>query len=448
MVDSLHTLQLDTYAKFTTQANVERSNTFARAICATKLYDIYYSGQSNDFTYMIAASTIVGPFPLVMLVIVFTTMKTCIRYRKHKKESGLPLKNTNHKDLVTLVLLGIYISIYILVLDILAVHAVRTSNHEYAPELAGRRPFNLLVSYLTLTCDILACILFLLLPLLYLFSTTCFEFCEEKIETRKKNEPDKKTETEKKIENRDVFVFLLLAPIICVTSHLGYILLAWITEPSKSTTTLILYYFILCYLYLTFRMSYKLGCKLHSFTNEGSTKPDHEKETDDDSTEQKDIDVIIFFVNLLLGIIYLGLAVIFIMVAYLVLLASDDLFSYLFNVIQFMIVVVSTQYAYTFFVGDQFNFKQVVKYVKNVTKNYKKEYEYEGKSWDSLNDRKDVSIVEETGVFLAERLLLPHMIKNKENIEKIRESKAKKKEENEQKRAKKKQLRKSQANSP
>ncbi len=68
-----------------------------------------------------------------------------------------------------------------------------------------------------------------------------------------------------------MFPLLLVAPCICATSHLGYIILAWITEPSRSTTTLILYYFLFFYLFLIFRKSYKLGTK---FLKKKTTKSD------------------------------------------------------------------------------------------------------------------------------------------------------------------------------
>ena len=59
--------QLNIYAKFTSQNNVERSNTFARAVCAGELYDIYYNGQATNFSYIIIAAAIAGPLSLVLI---------------------------------------------------------------------------------------------------------------------------------------------------------------------------------------------------------------------------------------------------------------------------------------------------------------------------------------------------------------------------------------------
>ena len=46
---------------------------------------------------------------------------------------------------------------------------------------------------------------------------------------------------------------------------------------------------------------------------------------------------------------------------YLVPLASEDLFSYLFNVIQFIIVMISTQFAYKFLAPKKFSWKKIIR---------------------------------------------------------------------------------------
>ena len=62
----LYNLQLNIYAKFTSQGSIERSNSFARAVCAGELYDIYYSGKNIGFNYIIGASAIAGPLLLAI----------------------------------------------------------------------------------------------------------------------------------------------------------------------------------------------------------------------------------------------------------------------------------------------------------------------------------------------------------------------------------------------
>ena len=110
----------------------------------------------------------------------------------------------------------------------------------------------------------------------------------------------------------------------------------------------------------------------------------------------KPIRVCIFLLTLLLGIAYLGLAVIFTLVVYLMPLASEDLYSYLFSGIQFMIVVVSTQYAYNLFAGKTFSCKKVLKHAKEII--YKNIY---GKR------TQNVDIVEQSVDFFTVELLIP-----------------------------------------
>ena len=327
----------------------------------------------SEFTYIIIASAIVGPLLLIALTIICLLTKKCIPLciRKcrtsqnlYDEEQNKINKKTNRKNLVVFVLIGIYISFYIWILDIFAVHTVVTSSHEYEEELSTRQlTLNLGASIGTLICDTFA-ILWTMGILAIIIVTT--------ISTKMKKYivMDNSTTENEYFKPSILFPLLLLSPFICVTSHLGYIVLAWVTEPSRSTTTLILYYFVLFYLFISIRMSYKYGMKLLA-----KSMPKEEAKS-----EKVYLSVAIFFLNLCLGIIYLSLAVLFIVFVYVQPLASEDLFNYLFNVIQFMIVVVSTQYFYKLFTGNSFSIKGVIKNV------HKKIYDKYPEIYESMED--------------------------------------------------------------
>ena len=417
---SVYILQLNTYARFTAQDNVQRSNTFARAVCAGELYDKYYSGKDKDINYIIAAATIIGPILLFMVAMAYIIFRITLKCIEENKAPSV-LHSTKRKNLVALGLLSIYITIYIFILDVIAANIVRTSSHEYARELSPRNiSFNLGVTYFTLVCDLLALGAVIVVFILIII---------------------------KKIESVEgIFLSLLTATSVCIITHLGYIMLAWITQPSRSTTTLLLYYFLFFYMYLMFRKTYKLGLRFkksfsnyspeselgkrikklfskHNYKSETPNDPNSmempplngastingnahpiDSRTGSDSTpalKQKGIDVYLFFFIGVLGVFFLGLAVVFVMMIYLMPLASEDLFSYLFNVIQFMIVVVSTQYAYKLIVGKKFCFKKIIKHIKEIAikKEVHKEPSNEG-------------ISEEIGKFVAEKLLIPQVKKN------------------------------------
>ena len=424
-------MQLDTYAKFTAQNNVERSNTFARAVCADELYDRYYGGSNHDINFIVSAATIIGPIPLAIVTLAFISMRAYVNSKHPRRTSPVVKDSMRGKVLVAVVSLGIYISIYILILDIMSANIVHTSDHEYASELSGRSPsFNLYVSYITLFFDLLACVMFLVVPMIAILINSC---------CGKGPEGFLRFFGKRDFSLNKVFLLFLVAPVICITTHLGYILLAWTTQPSKSTTTLILYYFLFSYLFLCFQMTYKLGCQMIKIKNlNGEENPlerpqpkeqpesiqlsDLKGQSADNSHQQnpdveqalaiakKSINVPVFFATLLLGIVYLGLAVIFTMVVYLMPLASEDLFSYLFNVIQFMIVVVSTQYAYKLIAGKKFSIKKVLKHAKSIFKE-----QYNEPPQPKPNSQK-VGIVEESVDFLTVELLIPHVKKSREYI--------------------------------
>lgn len=76
------------------------------------------------------------------------------------------------------------------------------------------------------------------------------------------------------------------------------------------------------------------------------------------------------------------------MIVYLMHLISEDLFIHLF---QFIIIVVSTQFAYKLLTRKSFSIKRVIKYIQRMI----------------LNDKNEepASVAE----FVAEKLLIPHM---------------------------------------
>ena len=352
-----------------------------------------------------------------MVAMAYIIFRISLKYIEENKASSV-LHSTKRKNLVALGLLSIYITIYIFILDVIAANIVRTSSHEYARELSPRNiSFNLGVTYFTLVCDLLALGAVIVVFILIII---------------------------KKIESVEgIFLSLLTATSVCIITHLGYIMLAWITQPSRSTTTLLLYYFLFFYMYLMFRKTYKLGLRFKkSFSNYSpetesgkrikklfSTPTNKPSETTNDpepmemqnretngnahptdsragsdstpAGKQKGIDVCLFFFIGVLGVFFLGLAVVFVMMIYLMPLASEDLFSYLFNVIQFMIVVVSTQYAYKLVVGKEFCFKKIVKHIKDIA--IKKKV-HEAPSNEGIS--------KEIGKFVAEKLLIPQVKKN------------------------------------
>ena len=72
-------MQLDTYAEFTAHENIQRRHTFARTLCADELYNVYYSGGRYDIDFVLSTATIVGPFPLVAIILAILIVRAVRR---------------------------------------------------------------------------------------------------------------------------------------------------------------------------------------------------------------------------------------------------------------------------------------------------------------------------------------------------------------------------------
>ncbi len=112
---------------------------------------------------------------------------------------------------------------------------------------------------------------------------------------------------------------MLISPILCLASHLGYILLAWLTEPSKCTTI-----FLFCY-----------------FLN-------------------KHVNTQTFCLLIFLGFIFFVIMIMIISIIIVLPLSSEKLATYLFNILQLLVVIISTQVGYKIFFDSGIDLKKVL----------------------------------------------------------------------------------------
>lgn len=164
-------MQLNIYARFTVQSNVQRENTFARAVCSDDLYDIYYSGNDSAFVFSILSATIV--LPLIAVIIFMVS----VRRLSGDAVSSLT-KPSNHDNIVAVSFVGAVVTIFIIVIDIFACSVVANDKHEYSREVQ-RGSINLYIIYVTLSFNIIFAIP-LVLCLLYLVYINVIRFfgCE------------------------------------------------------------------------------------------------------------------------------------------------------------------------------------------------------------------------------------------------------------------------------
>lgn len=259
-------MQLDIYARFTSQDNVQRENTFARAVCSDDLYDIYYDGSDSDFVFSIVSSTIVLPIVFFIIIVISVRRLNSDVMRSFTDPS-------NHDDFVTLAVIGVMVSVFIITVDISAASAVAEDIHEYATEITGVS-INMYVVFITLVFDLIFFIP-LLLCILYIIYINIIQFfgCENKCTCTQflrccctvfiGKVSLKSIEELSDDETIAVVLPVMFAtPLMCLSSHIGYILLAWVTEPAKSTTILILYYIILIYFFVSLRKLYRIHSRM------------------------------------------------------------------------------------------------------------------------------------------------------------------------------------------
>ena len=408
-------LQLNIYAKYTSYLTVVRENTFARSVCAEELESIYYSNDNPSFVFVIVSSTIMMPL-FALILIIFSIINV------DKKLINSLTDSTNHGTMVALVITGMWITIGIVVCDILACNVAR-GNHEYSSDIKVRS-INLQVAYGTLVCDII-----FILPML--LCIVCYKGRKVQKNVSKFLSCIVSKNTYEKINDHClIFPFMLITPILCVSSHIGYIMLAWLTEPSKCTTIAILYYSFLLFIFFSLRKAYKSQSKLdislhkykscngyivHEDQSQGDAMEMHQQENQGDSnsamapeqqgqcqdsaiqlqsqengedTEQqasqvnccccvscrydgsgnehiasneKDINTQVFCLLLLYSVFIIGIAVIFTLIFLLLPLASEELVRYLFELFQLMVVLVTGLITYKFFLSASFTFESVLK---------------------------------------------------------------------------------------
>ena len=417
-------MQLDVYAMYQRRDQVTREHTFARATCAEELEDIYYSGHPS-FVFIIVCSTLLLPL--------FAAFLLCAAIRRVDDSVLNSLTDSSsHGTVVAVVLTGGIISIGILVCNILSCVVVVSGNHEYAPEIHGQRPINLYICFGTLALNIL----FMLPSVIYIFYISvcyngrrvfqricCKMVCVLHPRMRKlvilmigKNTFLKLEKLSKDGVISLMFPLMIATPVLCASSHLGYIMLAWLTEPSKCTTAFLLNYMIFLYLYFAFKRFYGMHSKiklsidyLSSNDESDSDQPDSSQGNSANKNEGNSIELgalsagengdtpstvpeenrekiynvhkghLSFGVGirnhintqtfcflLLVSFAITGIAAMFVLIFLLLPFSSQELITYLFQLLQLVVVLVSTQISYQLLGGGSFSLQSIIEKFKEV----------------------------------------------------------------------------------
>lgn len=426
---------MNVYAKYVDQSNVVREITSARAICSGDLESDYYTGKRKELIFIIICITINIP----LIVIVFLL----IVFRKLHKIIGKSIeKPSNQANVVALALIGINLSTAIFIFDVLACLVVSTSSHEYADNIDSTS-INLQITYVTLILDSIF-LLSLLLCLIYIFYHNIKQFFG--IQNRTSKVYNCILITTSLIVGKDnvnqfkritdcevvaaIFPFMLIPPLLSVSTHIGYIVLAFLTEPSKCTTILIDCYAIFLYLYVAYKSCYKYHSSLNlsvrhdvrdkdgAFEN-GDIEIEHlprvldkeakypinnmlyyEIETNDCSHAKiKHINTQAFCLVLSYSIFIIGIMAMIVSMFAVLPFASEDFLTYVINLFHVIVLIVTTQFAFKFAFDVKFDIPKVIETFKDIIT--KKKVTEKNKDLVSTIEKED-SLAKIAGMVAAE----------------------------------------------
>ena len=403
-------LQLDIYAKYVDQSNVVREITSARAICSGDLESEYYSGRMKELFFIIICVTI--SIPLIISVVLL------IVFRKLHMVIGKSIEEpSNQANVVSLALIGINLSTAIFIFDVLACQVVSTSSHEYADNIDSYS-INLQITYVTLFLDSLF-LLSLVLCLIYIFYHNIKQFLGIQNRTSKiyncilisislivgkDNVTQFKSITDCEVIAA-IFPFMLIPPLLSVSTHIGYIVLAFLTEPSKCTTILIDCYAIFLYLYIAYKYCYKYhssfnlsvrrdvcdkgdalenggnnieiehlpqvldrGAKYPVIYYEIETKNGYSQAANvqDRLCERAKINTQAFCLVLFYSLFIIGIMGMIISMFAVLPFASEDFLTYLINLFHVLALIVTTQFAFKIAFDAKFDVMNVIETFKDI----------------------------------------------------------------------------------
>ena len=343
-------------------------------------------GRSRFFNLVLIAFSIFVPFACILAFLVQ------IR-NAGDKTLDFVIDSSKHGTLVGVVLTGTAVSFVILAVDILASLAVIRNRHEYS-EYISNSALNLRVIFVH-TIWVILTNFFLLLCFLYivvcshLIPVCCGKGPCHKLVTALvvlvvgRTTFGKIGQHAKHPTVSAVFLIMLGLPFISVSPHLGYILIAWLSESSKFNASLVLFYIILIILVVIFRKCYTSHstlrfscCQCKKSYGDRDTTPQGSRDIElgnvesdsEDSLERaksrkerifgatgcitfnksetSDINTHAFSLLIFYGVFILALVAIIILTIVMLPFTAGEFITYIVNIVQLIIVFVASKYLY------------------------------------------------------------------------------------------------------
>ena len=266
------------YAKFHNVEQVIRDEkSGVQSVCREELLKNHVS----HITAFLAIAVIV-PW------IAFFCFSFCLQ-NSHERIEKVLFKSTNEDNYPAFLLTSLYTSLYIIIMDCIAVHKTN-NNHEFKGIDGVQQSFAVRVTYATLAFDLFFQAISVLICIIsYCIASkrnsvkkiccnneacNCILCCMHcSMLGYKRSQVLSGYSCPKNEDNEDglypfkmwsLFI-LFFGTLCCVSSHIGYVLVAWLTEPDKTTYTALFMIAVLLYLFLILRKIYGNFFKFFDF---------------------------------------------------------------------------------------------------------------------------------------------------------------------------------------
>ena len=245
------------YTQFNNPDDIKIDDTsLPQAVCDDK-HEEEYNNADKIVTFLSCGLVIPITFTLV-LILLLRSIREPMRVAITKPK--------NHAYLVALALTGMVFTGFVLVMDICALVFTVEGRHEFTMHTSIRKEYSLLFVVITTALDALpilhSCIVVVYLRIL---ACTCcetnhnvlrnyFEACLYPIFGKIKI----KGTTEDHGEEFKVWIVttLCFAPLFCIASHSGYIVVSWVADTEHATSITIIYILSFLYYFISFRHLY------------------------------------------------------------------------------------------------------------------------------------------------------------------------------------------------
>ena len=284
-------MQLKFYAKYTDVSKVQQDDTLRTyAICEADLNDTYYfhyrrnGRKSDEVFYFLIATLLVPVISIILTATIVRSLYKGIHVRINRK--------SNHQNLAGFVLVGIFVTFYIIALDCAAVYYAYSGNNELN-DVDFKLTLNFMSTCFLLAYDGIVC----LMPLTILLYICCSHFGKntERPNSPKRldkflnscsgclnkcmsclhqvfrlyfnvifgslNQDEMWEDNKKKLRLPWILTLSFIAPLFAINSHITFILVSWLTDTRRASSIALVYFAMILYLFFMFRQCYTANAK-------------------------------------------------------------------------------------------------------------------------------------------------------------------------------------------